>query len=534
MINYWERNVIPKWRRSSVAATLPETRSSVGNKKIIPNSKVSLDFLTNELSLWKQNKSIGVAADLLNFSHIQEANSLLEDPANFVLKSQEKLPDPLIFLANKVLNERVKVRDVKPSVIVSPEKIFEEIAYLKKRLSYNPRDAITLVDLARLYASLGQKEKADKAITTATSIYPDHRFILRSSTRHWIHSGDPEKGLHLLRKTERTKTDPWLLASELAVESVLKKSPKRWNLAKSILASDKFDSVHIAELASASASMFLQDGKIKDAKRLFNKALLDPNDNVIAQAIWASNFFGINIKTRPEWFEGAFSAEANYYKKQSELDFKGAIEAALEWFYSEPFSLRPLRAATYAACIIENFEDAEKFAKLGLNIDKNDIELGNNLVYALVGQGKIDEAVILLQEIYIYEKNETGSSSYHTIANFALIHYRFGFTDEAEKLYRASLSLMQEGSHSESRAVATATMAKEAKLANAPNSAQLLAEAKALALSTKASGALKIIEILTNTTLLESKYLDSQIPRWIHDKSTNTLLITPDTPFKVR
>lgn len=534
MINYWERNVIPKWRRSSVAAMLPETRPTIASNKAINDSKVNLDTLSYELALWKQNKSIGVAADLLNFGHIKDANELLEEPASFVLASKDELPSRLILLAKKILNESHIALDVIPPPLVSPDKIFTEIAYLKKRLVQNPRDAITLVDLARLYATLGQKEKADKAISVATSIFPDHRFILRSATRHWIHVGEPERGLYLLRKTERTKTDPWLLASELAVESVLKKSPKRWNLAKSILASEKFESMHIAELASASASIFLQDGKIKDAKRLFNIALLDPNDNAIAQAIWASKFFNINIKTKEEWFEGFFSAEANFYKRQSELDFNGAINAAIDWFYSEPFSLRPLRAATYAACIIEKFEDAEKYAKLGLNIDKSDIELANNLVYAFVGQGKMNEAIALLQEVYVREKNETGTSSGHTIANFALISNRFGNTQEGEKLYRLAISLLQDNNLSESKAVATATMAKEAKLANAPNSTQLLAEAKEVALATNASGAIKILEILTNTNLVEAKKLDVQIPKWLHDKSSNILRVSSDKPFKVR
>lgn len=532
MINYWERNVIPKWRRSSVAATLPETHPTITSNKTIV-SQENLNTLHSELALWKQNKSIGVAADLLNFGHIKEATKLLEEPANFVLESKDELPNRLIQLAKKILNDHTTL-DTIPASLVSPDKVFNEIAYLKKRIIQNPRDAITLVDLARLYATLGQIDKANKAISKATLLYPDHRFILRSATRHWIHAGEPEKGLYLLKKTEKTKTDPWLLASELAVESVLKKSPKRWSLAKSILASDKFESVHIAELASASASIFLQDGKIKEAKRLFNLALLDPNDNAIAQAIWASKFFNINIKTKAEWFEGKFSAEANFYKKQSELDFNGAIDAAIDWFYSEPFSLRPLRAATYAAAIIEKFEDAEKYAKLGLNIDKTDIELTNNLVYALVGQGKMNEALALLQEVYIREKNDTGTSSGHTIANFALVAYRLGNLEEGEKLYRLAISSLQDSNLSESKAVAIATLAKEAKLANAPNSSQLLAEAKEVALNSNASGAIKILEILTNTTLSETKKLDIQTPKWLYDKSTNILRITNDKPFKVR
>lgn len=534
MINPWERNVIPKWRKSAVAATLPETQASTVARKKSYKAEVNLDFLNRELTIWRESPSIGVAADLLNFSHINELAPLLEDPANYILQSKEQLPKGLIAIANKVLGGSSRESNTQTPIISCPDQVFTEISNLKRRLTFNPRDAITLVDLARLYASLGQKEKASKAITIATAIYPNHRFILRSSIRHWIHSGDPERGLFLLKKSERTKTDPWLLASELAVESVLKKAPKRWNLAKAMLASDKFNPAHITELASATASIHLADGNIKDAKRMFNKALLAPNDNTIAQAIWTSEYFGIQIKTRPEWFEGVFSAEAKYYKMQSDLNFNGAIEAALEWFYSEPFSLRPLRAATFAAAIIGNYEDSEKFARLGLNIDRSDIELGNNLVYALACQGKLEDAQSQLQDILSHEKSSTGKVGYHTIANFALLHYRYGFIEEAENLYRTCLSMLDDPAHSESKALATVTMAKEALLANAPNALKLIEEAKKITLIAKSNGAIKMLESITDVVIDNPKNIKHQIPTWLHDNASNTLIISKVDPFKVR
>lgn len=534
MINNWQRNVIPKWRKSTVAATLPETHAPALVKKTPYKPEINLDFINRELLSWRENRSVGVAADLLNLCHIDGLSPLLQEPAKYILQSEGQLPESLLLIANRVLGGLPDSKDTAGSKTSNPDQVFTEIANLKRRLTYNPRDAVTLVDLARLYASLGQKEKANRAISIATSIYPDHRFILRSSIRHWIHAGEPEKGLFLLKNTERTNNDPWLLASELAVESVLKKAPKRWKLAKAMLASDRFNPTHITELASASAAIYLTDGNIKDSKRMFNKALLAPNDNTIAQAIWASEYFGIQINTRPEWFQGEFSAEAKYYKRQSNLDFNGAIQAALEWFYSEPFSLRPIRAATYAAAIIGNYIDSESYSRLGLKIDKMDVELRNNLVYALACQGKLDEAQSQLLDVINNEKNLTGKNSYHTIANLALLQYRYGNIKEGEGLYRRALSMIDDGSNAESKALATVTMAKEALLANAPNSLELLEEAKKITLSSKASGAIKMIESLTTIDVDRPKRIELQVPTWLHDKSTNTLLISEAQPFKVR
>ena len=432
MINQWERNVIPKWRRSVIAATLPETHALTKVKKISYKADNEIDYLTKELIVWRESKSIGVAADLLNHCYTPELTDILVEPANYILQSKENVPNSLLLLAKRITGEAPNITESHPYIISNPDELFVEIAKLKGRLSYNPRDAITLVDIARLYASLGQKEKANRAISIATSIYPNHRFILRSSIRHWIHAGELEKGLFLLRNTERTKSDPWLLASELAIESVMKKSPKRWKLAKEIISSNRFSPTHVTELASASAAIHLADGNFKDSKRMFNKSLVAPNDNAIAQAVWASEYFGIHINTRPEWFEGKFSAEANYYKKQSELDFNGAIEAATDWFHSEPFSLRPIRAATYASAIMDKYGDSESFAKLGLKIDNTDTELRNNLVYALACQEKLEEAYKELQRVLVDERNIIGKIGYHSFANLALLNYRYGHFEEAE------------------------------------------------------------------------------------------------------
>ena len=206
----------------------------------------------------------------------------------------------------------------------------------------------------------------------------------------------------------------------------------------------------------------------------------------------------------------------------------------MEWFYSEPFSLRPLRAATYAASIIDNYSEAEKFARLGLNIDRSDVELGNNLVYALACQDKFEEAQQRLHEILSHEKNSTGKASYHTVANFALLHYRAGLTKEGENLYRLCLSMLEDSNHSESRALATVTMAKEALLANAPNASELLEEAKKITSSSRSNGAIKMLERITNIVIVQPKKLEIQMPTWMHDNVSNTLIVSKAQPFKVR
>ena len=130
------------------------------------------------------------------------------------------------------------------------------------------------------------------------------------------------------------------------------------------------------------------------------------------------------------------------------------------------------------------------------------------------------------------ERNIIGKIGYHSFANLALLNYRYGHFEEAERLYRECISMTE---NSESKALATTTMAKEALLANAPNSSQLIEEARKIVLNTKSAGAIKMLERLGQTDVQKTKKkTENQDIKWLHDKATNTLLITKNQPFKVK
>lgn len=95
----------------------------------------------------------------------------------------------------------------RPGELARPT-IYSDISRIHHHLNANPRDAYAWVDMARLYTSLGQFEKARQAINTARGIAPEDRFVLRAATRFFVHAGDAEIAERMLNGARATRHDP--------------------------------------------------------------------------------------------------------------------------------------------------------------------------------------------------------------------------------------------------------------------------------------------------------------------------------------
>jgi Tfp pilus assembly protein PilF len=91
---------------------------------------------------------------------------------------------------------------------------------LRRALAINTFDAYRWVDLALAYTIAGKLRKADRALKVAVSLAAEDRFVLRAATRFRLHQGNPEEALFLLKKAQRVRFDPWLLATYVATAEV--------------------------------------------------------------------------------------------------------------------------------------------------------------------------------------------------------------------------------------------------------------------------------------------------------------------------
>ena len=533
MHNKWDRRVIPKWRASEVAADLPESKPL--NERANRHSLLPFDpdVVANLVKEWNAHPTIGVAADILNFSHVPEALPLIRGIAEQIAAYKDSVPIPLSRVAQRIVGLSDDIQTAVPDD-TSHKMIsyYQSARRLKQKLRIDPRNAIALVDIGLVYAALGQDAKALKAVLLASSLYQNHRFVLRSAARLLVHINDAERALYLLNRASRTLDDPWLLAPLISVTAILKKPQKHLRRAHSLFLSRTLAPVHLSELGGAIATLQVLSGDAKGAKKTFTAALVAPNDNTVAQAMWASEHFSIPITPREEWFNNQFSCEARYYQRHANADFEGAMKAAIHWFKDEPFSTRPMKAASFISGILGDYIQSAEYAKEGLRLDKDDIELRNNLIFALASQNQIKEASTLLQNVIHAERKRDGGLSGHSLANIGMLFYRTGELPEAEEYYRKAILYFKKSDNQHLHKLAIAFMAREAFLAMAPNASALVSEATEANNSIACAAGQKILSLLKGAKSLDRKESAiSRQPKVVYDRATNTLFVKKPDPF---
>ena len=193
-------------------------------------------------------------------------------------------------------------------------------------------------------------------------------------------------------RTARTKTDPWLLASEIALADTRHKTPTFLKVARSLVDAEKIPPFHLSELAGALATIEASAGNFKKARRLYDLSLSHPAENAIAQAAWLRR----QVKQggwNPHAVPSLVSNEANAWKAQTEGNWSAALDEARDWQADQPFSSRPAVFGSWVATAgMDDFKAAEQMLKFGLMSNRDDVMLNNNLAFALAKQGNVIDA----------------------------------------------------------------------------------------------------------------------------------------------
>ena len=303
------RNVLPRWRKSVVAANMNELQS-VNKADIRSNfhlnmARVQMEKLIHE---WKLNKSIESACDLVACATVllskSESKQLYEvrKASNFLTSGDIEAPLALRKAALHLLEDEYPSKSAENKrESIEEIKIYVAIANLKSRVRKAPRDSISWLEMARLYTRLGQFDPARYCVKVATKISPNNRYIIRSAARFYVHIDESDRGLALIQGSRATANDPWLLASEISVASVLKKPSHSLKKSLRYIEQNKWAWWDTAELAGAAATVLGHDGAYTKAKKLFKLSIRNPNENALAQAQWAMMKGWIPKDTNTSW-----------------------------------------------------------------------------------------------------------------------------------------------------------------------------------------------------------------------------------------
>jgi Tfp pilus assembly protein PilF len=482
------RRLVPRWRDALV---------TIGSGELAPVGQASParraiedGVLAKRLNDWRQNRSLPFAADLVAAAVVLQEEDAARDAAEFLLDSFAELPLATRRLAERVLGRELTTTSDTPVAVerVSIEKFGQSVEYLrhhpanrvihglKKRLAEEPRNALLWADLARRYTILGLDDRARRAIFAALSQAPDDRFILRSAARFFVHVDEPDLAHRILRRSAATRRDPWLLSAEIAVADVAGKTSNFVTHGRRLLQDHGLAAAHLSELAGSIASLELGAGKIRQARRLFAQALIDPTENTVAQVEWASRR-AKEITIEHSALTVPRSYEARAWEAYRAEEWQTVVDQSEEWFTDEPFSGRPIALGTYTASVIlEDYERAESLARMWLALNPNDQHILNNLAFILASGGKVAEAMEVLRH-----RNLEASSSAIKVAWTAtggLIDFRRGNIAQGRAQYESAVEMASRADQKSWRASAIAFWAREEALAGTNVGQRLLETAK--------------------------------------------------------
>lgn len=408
---------------------------------------------------WKLNRTTIHASDLLSaaISNNQKNNNNVTDAANFILANKSIATHSQISLAHHILNNKLplelslRFKEVNierlPSLI-NPEPIREKIRETKNLLRSYSSNPIWYVELSRYYSILGQEENSIWSMKTALHFAPNNRFVLRCATRLFAHYHNEKNNYleyihNLLRKSPMTITDPWLTSAEISISTIQKRTSKLIKHGMALINSKNISPFHFTELASSIGTVELLNGSTKKSREYFNKSLINPNDNSLAQLEWASTKDN-QLIIDPNIFSVDMNFEAMALDAYHNGDFDSALDNAVKWFFDMPFSLRPiLFASNLASTILKDQAKSILFLNAGLTSHPYDPLLINNLAYAFALDDKPSEAFKQLNKIRSDSHIEE-TTKICLDATRGLAYMRAGFLDQGRQLYLSAIQKTKE------------------------------------------------------------------------------------------
>ena len=416
-----KRDMIPRWRQTATVVSAPENTAVMSSP-----TGVWLDDLS-EVELkraeWEREKLPFRAVELVTAALLYQRPEWGEEAARSLLESDSE--------AHRGLAKRF-LGLVEPQRFLDPS---SRIRQLREGLRREPRNPFGWSDLALAHASVGNGEGADRAMRTALALSPNHRIILRSACRFFIHHEQGSYAHLILQEAEDVRADPWLLAAELGTASMLNRISRFTRVAKRMMRDESITLEHKTELAGALGTFHLWDGNTRHARKLFELSLAKPTDNSVAQAQWASNHSLGALQRLSEHVTIQRGFEARARRARILGDWNVMIDECRQWLSDEPFAVEPAINGSFGASTgAMNFKAAIRFARAGLVANPTNQLLRNNLAFALIHRGRDGDLVEAARELHKAGKPK-GDMVITIRATKGLLCYRQGNPKEGHKLY---------------------------------------------------------------------------------------------------
>jgi tetratricopeptide (TPR) repeat protein len=435
-IKYENRQVIPRWlpyRSSQIilnTATLPIEK---------PLDSEIINF-NNLIQDWEKNKTISFAiqvaatADTLGLRDSKEYKDALEfikkfNDKNNVFKGNALLHD---FFDIDAITENCDITNVRNNI--DP---IAKIHELKGHLANNYDDAILWVDIAYFYFLLGNTYKAEKYIKTALSLNKYSPHIVRSAARFYLFLEDPEKALHIIRKTPNILHNPFILSAEIAISEAFDLKTRLAKKSFDLLYNKNISPYMLNELHATIATLEYNYGNLKNSKKHIDNVLKTPNENSIAQVQFINE--KRNIIFDPRLYNTPCRHEADTYKYYQNFQYKEAAIESGKWHQFQPFSTKPTLLNSFIlGTFFNKNEEALVALDTTLKLKPDTTSLLNNKAFSLAKLGKVKEAEDCIAKI---PKDAHDADDATIKATRGLIEYRKNNPELGRTLYKEAIEI---------------------------------------------------------------------------------------------
>lgn len=441
-----QRDVIPNWRsyrRTGKLGELFSLKANVAPAPIFPIQKY--------IWAWRENQAVPFAADLISAAIVNgnEQHPEVIKAARFILASDTS-SIPLRNLAKSLLvsdlpdygKKDISTDETLRHLIDNDNCNRELIRFIRQENNKFPYNPIAYCELARCYVQLGQTDKAIRAMGTAIYLAPESRYITRCAARLHLLIGDSESAHQIVAHNPAIIEDPWLLASEIAINTSIGRNSRFAKRGMQIIQSGKFSPFCCSELASAIGTLEMVNGKRKKCTSFINTSLLFPNDNSLAQAEWLkSEYLDLRL-VFGDYSSMPLKSEADARYAFYKHDYVGALSESVKWIEDLPYDKTPiLFSSSIAHTFLKDYDIAAKILRIGLIANPTDTMLLNNLAYVLALNGQLDEAETIMSKPLMLDSSlEIDSRVCHT-ATKGLIDFRKGNKVEGRRKYLEAIEL---------------------------------------------------------------------------------------------
>ena len=429
-----DRRVIPNWR---------SLRDTVSNGELEYPSNEHVAFNLEEYEQdWNREHTLLYASELVSAAVANgiKHNLIAKGAAEFMLNHDDEITEAQRTVALSLLAEDNAVTNIKcnheiDELLMNTGEIYAKIGYFKSIIRKYPFNPINYVEVARFYAMIGQTKQAINMMNIALALDSDNRFVSRSAARLFVHVEDLDRAHYVLRNNGQVALDPWLMASEISVNLLRGRSSSLIKKGVALINSGNFSPFCFSELSSSLGTLEFVNGTQKKSKIFFEKSLISPNDNSLAQAEWAkANKLSLHFD-KAVCEKVNMSYEANTLYAYQDDKYEDALKASIRWMNDMPYSKNPIFVgANIAYTFLKDYRTAAKILKRGLEANPNEPAFMNNLAYTYALDGKLVEANEILNRVTkisdIDERTKICLS-----ATRGLIAYRENRIEEGRTLY---------------------------------------------------------------------------------------------------